>query len=204
MKKMIRVLAVAIILALSMITTIFAKEYYEDDTEWTIDVEYEEDLYTGPGIGILDSSWNGSKSNRIYGYGNLNNIEGDEVVSGKAYSSDGPTGYVEYDETNPINHYLIDMGPTSANNITYALHFKDDGGPGMNISSIISGKSQIYNDGGPGFTVTGLVNTQNEYVDKGPIAYDKKVDPRDLIKLLQMKPGDFNFIGGTREDKIKE
>ena len=160
------------------------------------------DEFGGPGIGMHDSSFDGSKTNRIYGYGSLNNIVGVEVVEHNAVSSDGPTNYVIYDDTNPIDHSLIDMGPRSANNDAYVLHFINDGGPGMKVESNALGSPVVYNDGGPGFMVTGLVNTESEYVDRGPIAYDKKVDPSDFLKLMNMKPGDFTFIGGTMSDKL--
>lgn len=159
------------------------------------------DEYGGPGIGMKDSTWDGTTTNKIYGYGDLNDIIGNEVVAGKAYSSDGPT-YVVYDDTNPINHYLIDMGPTTANNDAYSLHFINDGGPGMTAFSNALGATQVYNDGGPGFMVSGLSSTQNVYVDNGPTAVDVAVSPSDFLKLMNMKPGDFSFAGGTREDKL--
>ena len=160
------------------------------------------DEFGGPGIGIADSTWDGSIVNRIYGYGDLNGIIGDEVCEHKALSSNGPTNYVIYDDTNPIDHSLIDMGPRSANNNAYSLHFINDGGPGMKTNSNALGTTQVYNDGGPGFTVSGLSTTENVYVDRGPIGYDKPVDPSDCVKLMNMKPGDFTFVGGTRADKL--
>ncbi|MBP3201848.1 MAG: hypothetical protein J6M39_09400 [Lachnospiraceae bacterium] len=168
-------------------------------------VDYAKELgdeFGGPGIGIKDSSWDGSVVNRIYGYGDLNGIVGDEVCEHKALPSNGPTNYVVYDDTNPIDHSLIDMGPRSANNDAYSLHFINDGGPGMKTESNALGKTQVYNDGGPGFTVSGLTGTENVYVDKGPVGYDKAVDPSDFVKLMNMKPGDFTFVGGTRADKL--
>lgn len=161
------------------------------------------DEFGGPGIGMKDSSWDGSITNRIYGYGNLNGIVGDEVISGYAYNSNGPTVYVEYDEKNPINHYLIDMGPTSANNDAYSLHFINDGGPGMTAFSNELGSTQIYG-GGPGLMVSGLSNTENVYVDNGPTVADSKVNPSDYVKLLNMKPGDFVFEGSSKEAKLSK
>lgn len=160
------------------------------------------DEFGGPGIGMDDSTWNGTITNRIYGYGNLNGIIGDEVNEHNAVSSNGPTTYVEYTEDNPINHYLIDMGPKSANNAAYSLHFINDGGPGMNIQSNELGSTKVYDDGGPGFTVSALNSTQSTYVDNGPKAVDSTVNPSDFVKLLTMKPGDFTFVGGTRADKL--
>lgn len=160
------------------------------------------DEFGGPGIGMNDSSWDGSDFNRIYGYGSLNDIVGYEVIEHNAFSSDGPTNYVVYDDTNPIDHSLIDMGPRSANNDAYVLHFINDGGPGMKVQSNALGSPVVYNDGGPGFTVSGLSGTENVYVDRGPTAYDKAVDPSDFLKLMNMKPGDFTFVGGTRADKL--
>jgi hypothetical protein len=72
----------------------------------------------------------------------------------------------------------------------------------MKTNSNALGTTQVYNDGGPGFTVSGLSGTENVYVDRGPIGYDKPVDPSDFVKLMSMKPGDFTFVGGTRADKI--
>ncbi len=160
------------------------------------------DEFGGPGIGMKDSTWDGTLTNRIYGYGDLNGIVGDEVVSGKAYSSEGPTNYVVYDDTNPINHYLIDMGPTSARNYEYSLLFINDGGPGMNVTTNVFGLPQVYNDGGPGFMVSGLASTQNVQVDNGPTAIESKVSPMDYWKYINMKPGDFTFNGGSRDDKL--
>ena len=160
------------------------------------------DEFGGPGIGMYDSSWDGSNISRIYGYGSLNDIVGYEVIEHNAFSSDGPTNYVVYYDTNPIDHSLINMGPSSANNDNYVLHFINDGGPGMKVESNELGSSVVYNDGGPGFMVSGLTNTENAYVDLGPIVYDKSVDPSDFLKLMNMKPGDFTFEGGTRTDKV--
>ena len=160
------------------------------------------DEFGGPGIGMLDCTWDGSVVNRIYGYGDLNGIEGDEVVETNALWSNGPTKYIEYDETNPINHYLIDMGPKSASNEGYSLLFINDGGPGMTAFSNALGSTVVYNDGGPGFTVSGLSTTQSQYVDNGPTAKDSTVNPSDILKLMNMKPGDFTFAGGTKADKV--
>lgn len=168
-------------------------------------VDYAKELgdeFGGPGIGMADSTWDGSITNRIYGYGDLNGIVGYEVCEHKALSSDGPTNYVSYSNVVPIDHSLIDMGPKTANNDAYSLHFINDGGPGMKVQSNALGTPVVYNDGGPGFTVSGLVNTENVYIDKGPVGYDKVVDPSDILKLMNMKLGDFVFDGGTREDKI--
>ena len=114
----------------------------------------------------------------------------------------GGPGVVIYDNTNPIDHSLIDMGPRSANNDAYVLHFINDGGPGMKVQSNALGSPVVYNDGGPGFMVSGLSGTENVHVDRGPIAYDKAVDPSDFLKLMNMKPGDFTFVGGTIADKL--
>ena len=160
------------------------------------------DEFGGPGIGMSDSTWDGSITNRIYGYGNLNGIVGNEVVESNALWSNGPTGYIEYNDDNPIDHYLIDMGPKSASNAAYALHFINDDGPGMNVQSNALGNSTVYNDGGPGFTVSGLSGTENVYVDYGPKAVDSSVNPSDYVKLLTMKPGDFTFAGGSKADKL--
>lgn len=160
------------------------------------------DEFGGPGIGMKDSTWDGSNVNRIYGYGDLNGIVGDEVVMHKALSSDGPTGYVEYTEDNPIDHYLIDMGPKSASNAAYSLHFINDGGPGINVQSNALGSTVYYDDGGPGSLVSALSSTEKVYVDNGPKAVDSTVNPSDYVKLLTMKPGDFTFVGSSKADKL--
>lgn len=160
------------------------------------------DEFGGPGIGMKDYTWDGSNVNRIYGYGDLNGIVGDEVVMHKALSSDGPTGYVEYTEDNPIDHYLIDMGPKSASNAAYSLHFINDGGPGMNVQSNALGSTVYYDDGGPGSLVSALSSTEKVYVDNGPKAVDSTVNPSDYVKLLTMKPGDFKFVGSSKADKL--
>lgn len=160
------------------------------------------DEFGGPGIGMNDATWDGTNINRIYGYGDLNGIVGNEVVETNALWSDGPTGYIEYTDDNPIDHYLIDMGPKSASNTLYALHFINDGGPGMNVQSNALGSPVVYNDGGPGFMVSALSGTENVYIDKGPTAVDSTAKPSDFLKLLTMKPGDFTFIGGSKADKL--
>lgn len=48
------------------------------------------DEFGGPGIGMDDSTWDGSITNRIYDYGDLNGIAGDIVDEHNAVSSDGP------------------------------------------------------------------------------------------------------------------
>lgn len=160
------------------------------------------DEFGGPGIGMKDSTWDGTNANRLYGYGDLNGIAGDEVVAHKALSSKGPQGYIEYTDDNPIDHYLIDMGPKSASSAGYSLHFINDGGPGMNVQSNALGNTVYYEDGGPGSLVSALNNTEKVYVDNGPTAVDSAVNPSDFLKLLTMKPGDFTFIGSTRADKL--
>lgn len=121
------------------------------------------DEFGGPGIGIDDSTWDGSITNRIYGYGSLNGIVGDIVDEHNAVSSDGP---------------------------------------GMDAQLRGFGSTKVYNDGGPGFLVSALNGTQSTYVDYGPRAVDSTADPSDYLKFLNMKPGDFTFVGGTRADKL--
>ena len=161
------------------------------------------DEFGGPGIGMADSTWDGSIVNRIYGYGDLNGIVGDAVVETNALCIDGPTNYIEYTDANPINHYLIDMGPQSASNAAYSLHFISDGGPGMNVQSNELGTPTVYNDGGPGFMVYGLNGTERvSYVENGPKVSGTDVNPSDYLKLMNMKPGDFKFEGGSKADKL--
>lgn len=179
---------------------------YDYDDEYDYDVEYNDDVeygdqYNGPGIGMNDATWNGTITNRIYGY-TLNGIIGDAVDEHNAFSSDGPTTYVEYTEDNPINHYLLDLGPKSASNAAYSLHFRDDGGPGMNIQSNELGSTKVFDDGGPGFMVSALNGTETTYVDNGPRTVESTADPSDFVKLMNMKPGDFTFVGGSKADKL--
>lgn len=192
------------------------------------------DEFGGPGIGISDSTWDGSKGNRIYGYGNINGIVGDIVDEHNA-ASGGPQNYKVYNDNNPIDPTLIG-GPTTANNDAYSLHYIYDGGPGMGVESNELGQTQYYDDGGPGmafikqqqvqyqldnvgptaynystninpntYSSSGMVYGQSgtQYIDKGPIGYDKVADPRNYFKLLNMKPGDFTFKGGSLEDKTR-
>lgn len=194
------------------------------------------DEFGGPGIGLADSTWDGSKGNRIYGYGNVNGITGAVVDEHNAVSA-GPQQYIIYNDNNnnPVDPATMG-GPTTVDNSAYSLHFINDGGPGMKTQSNELGQSQYYNDGGPGMAIIGqqleqyqLDNagptvsaysagpstpiyapngtvygqTGTEYVDNGPTGYDKIVDPRDYIKLINMKPGDFTFKGGSREDKLR-
>ena len=105
------------------------------------------DEFGGPGINMEDSTWNGTATNRIYQYGNTNNIVGNEIVAGKALSTDGPTKYIEYTEDNPIDKAALDNGPTSSNNSAYSLHFIDDNGPGKNVMSNELGTTKYYNIG---------------------------------------------------------
>lgn len=190
------------------------------------------DEFGGPGIGLADSTWDGSLGNRIYGYGSLNGIVGDVVDEHNAQSA-GPQQYIIYNDNNPVDPATLG-GPTIIDNSNYSLHYINDGGPGMGIQSNELGQSQYYNDGGPGmayiqqqqaqyqldnvgptvsaysagpssqiYAPNGSVYGQSgtEYVDRGPVGYDKAVDPRDYVKLLNMKPGDFTFEGGSISDK---
>lgn len=188
MKNMKRLSLVTLLAIIALVSANFAKEIGDE--------------FGGPGIGMKDSTWDGTISNKIYGYGDLNGIVGDEIVYSKAYSSDGPTNYIIYDDSNPINHYLIDMGPKSANNDAYSLHFINDGGPGMNVITNQLGNPQVYNDGGPGFMVSGLSTTERAYYDNGPTVSAASINPSDYLKLLTMKPGDFVFQGSSKDDKL--
>lgn len=87
------------------------------------------DEFGGPGIGIDDSTWDGSITSRIYAYGDLNGIIGDIVDEHNAVSSDGPGMEAE----------LRGFGSTKVYN---------DGGPGFTVSALNSTQS-TYVDYGP-------------------------------------------------------
>ena len=87
------------------------------------------DEFGGPGIGMDDSTWDGSITNRIYGYGSLNGIVGDIIDEHNAVSSDGPG----------MEAKLRGLGSTKVYN---------DGGPGFLVSAL-SGTQSTYVDQGP-------------------------------------------------------
>lgn len=87
------------------------------------------DEFGGPGIGMDDSTWDGSITNRIYGYGGLNGIVGDIVDEHNAVSSDGPG----------MEAKLRGLGSTKVYN---------DGGPGSLVSAL-NNTEKVYVDNGP-------------------------------------------------------
>ena len=95
---------------------------------------------------------------------------------------------------------------TAASNVIYAngQAYPEDEftGPGIGIvQNEIAG--YVYNDGGPGFTIKGFSITEDRsYVEEGPVAVDIICSPDDYLKILVMKPGDFTFIGSSKEDKL--
>ena len=87
------------------------------------------DEFGGPGIGMDDSTWDGSITNRIYGYGSLNSIVGDLVDEHNAVSSEGPG----------IEAQLRGFGNTKV---------YDAVGPGYMVSAL-NGTELTYVDYGP-------------------------------------------------------
>ena len=115
-------------------------------------------------------------------------------------------------------HYINDGGPgmgVQTNELGQPQYY-NDGGPGMALIQQQQAQYQLDNAGptvgvysagpstsiySPGGVVYGQTGT--EYVDLGPVGYDKVVNPSDYVKLLNMKPGDFKFQGGSLEDKTR-
>ena len=89
MKDIIKTLSLLFLALVALSNTIYAKEKSNAE-EFELKYNFEEDEFSGPGIGISTNTWDGSLINRIYSYGNLNNIVGDEIVNALAYSCDGP------------------------------------------------------------------------------------------------------------------
>ena len=148
MKNIIKFLGLSLLFISAAASSIYSKELGDE--------------FGGPGIALLNETYDENVINVIYGYGDLNGIVGNEVVEANALSSEGPTGIV---------------GAVNA---------------------------IIYSDNGPGFIINGFSNTSaTEYVDRGPVACDIVVNPSDYLKLITMKPGDFDFFGGTKDDKLK-
>ena len=100
---------------------------YKDDSVFELNYTFEEDEFNGPGMSILNNTWNGSLTNRIYTYGDLNDILGNEIVNSLAFSCNGPgtenstlpgviynafgPGFTVNGFTTTDTQY-IDMGPT--------------------------------------------------------------------------------------------
>ena len=89
MKDIIKKVSLLLLGLITLSNTIYAKEKVDFD-EFVLEYNFDEDEFSGPGIGILTNTWDGSLNNRIYSYGSLNNIIGDEIVNALAYSCDGP------------------------------------------------------------------------------------------------------------------
>lgn len=89
MKNIFKTIGLLVFALLGLSNAIYAKGKDFTD-EFVIEYNFEEDEFAGPGIGLAVNTWNGTLNNVIYGYGDLNNIIGDEIVSGLAYACDGP------------------------------------------------------------------------------------------------------------------
>ena len=112
---------------------------------WSISYEQEADKRTGPGVGISVNSWNGTDTSRIYGYGNINGIEGSAVASSNTSDGVGPT-YTDIRVAQPIDWSTVDTGPTSGSTQIYS-HSINDNGPGQYIAFDGSGQTKVYSVG---------------------------------------------------------
>ena len=164
------------------------------------------DEFGGPGIGMKASTYDGSLISRIFGYGDLNNIAGAEINNHRAAASDGPTGYIVYDDTNPIDHHAIDKGPASATTEAYSSHFINDDGPGMDVKTNEYGKATYYDDHGPGMnTVSGFTNTENvanvANVGNGPTVSTSKITPASILSFLFKTPKELAETAVSKKNK---
>ena len=50
--------------------------------------------------------------------------------------------------------------------------------------------------------ISGLSTTERVNYDNGPTVSAASVNPKDYLKLLTMKPGDFVFQGSSKADKL--
>ena len=89
MKDIMKTLGLILFAFVAMANSIYAKGNSETE-KFVIEYNFEEDAYNGPGIGLKVNTWDGSLVNRIYGYGDLNNIIGDDISSDLTYSCDAP------------------------------------------------------------------------------------------------------------------
>ena len=197
----VKVLSVSTILTVALSTmaiTLFSLFLTISNTYAAeLDDEYE---FSGPGIGMKDSSWDYSLSdnsvNYLYNY-SLNNI----AVEATEELAQGPTTAFDYSVINPFDHSTLNLGPTSTYENNYSLHFINDGGPGMKVQSNELGSTMVYNSGGPGFTTDGNFIIQYDSIDAGPTSVDLIVKPSDYVKFLTMKPGDYELQVATKKMK---
>lgn len=165
LKNLLLMVAIVFTFVILVAKTNYAEEYGDE--------------FGGPGIGLADSTWDGSQGNRIYGYGNLNGIVGNVVDEHNA-TSGGPQVYQVYNDNNPIDHSAI-IGPQTASNDAYSLHFINDAGPGMGVQSNALGQAQYYNDGGPGMAFIQQQQAQYQLDNVGPSAVIYSVSPSDPV-----------------------
>lgn len=99
--------------------------------QFELNYNFKEDEFNGPGIGMKTNTWDGTLVNRIYSYGNLNNIVGDEVVNGLAYSCEAPgtnmmpsevynaegPGFLVNAFTSTETTDYVDMGPQAISSV---------------------------------------------------------------------------------------
>lgn len=123
---------------------IFSFECFATEN-WSITYSQAEDKYTGPGIGVNTNTWNGIDTSRIYGYGNINGIQGSAVASSNTTDGAGPT-YTDIRVAQPIDWSTVDTGPMTASTQIYS-HSINDNGPGTYIPFDGSGQTQIYSAG---------------------------------------------------------
>ena len=126
MKDFIKTISLLFLALVALSNTIYAKEKSNTE-EFVVEYNFEEDQFSGPGIGIRNNTWDGTYNNVIYSYGNLNGIIGDEIVNALAYSCDGPgtenalmpavvynavgPGFMVNAFTKTLETEYVDMGP---------------------------------------------------------------------------------------------
>lgn len=136
MKDIMKTIGLLLFALLGLSNVIYANDmapYYDGSNNkeaFELNYNFAEDEFNGPGIGININTWNGTNTNRIYSYGDLNNIVGNEIVEGLAYTCDGPgtnlMSNAVYNAVGPgflVNAFTktettdyVDMGPTALSN----------------------------------------------------------------------------------------
>ena len=97
MKDIIKTLSLLFLTLVALSNTIYAKE--KTNTEgFVLEYNFEEDEFSGPGIGIAENTWNGA-------YG----IVGDNISS-VVYNAFGP-GFMVSAFSRTLEENYVDMGP---------------------------------------------------------------------------------------------
>ena len=118
----------SIILLSSMIISSVIPTFAEET--WSITYTQEEDKYNGPGVNITKDYFNDTTVSRVYNE-TLNGIQGDAIHNSNVLVGVGPT-YQENTQDYPI--FLDNNKPSDNKNVMYA-HYKDDNGPGKNMTT---------------------------------------------------------------------